>query len=86
MTMPTMDSNGESSIAFKQSYNPQLLEDFDFSPPQSAPIFRPTPEQFRQGPLEYIRQIRSEAEKFGICKIIPPAVSFKLIAMKSIQK
>ncbi|KAF9934979.1 hypothetical protein FBU30_009401 [Linnemannia zychae] len=37
-----------------------------------APCFYPTPEQFIE-PLKYIESIRSEAEKAGICKIIPPA-------------
>ncbi|KAK3844929.1 MAG: PLU-1-like protein-domain-containing protein [Linnemannia gamsii] len=37
-----------------------------------APCFYPTPEQFTE-PLKYIESIRSEAEKAGICKIIPPA-------------
>lgn len=37
-----------------------------------APTYRPTIEQFRD-PLEYISSIREEAEKYGICKIIPPS-------------
>jgi len=37
-----------------------------------APCFYPTTEQFTE-PLKYIESIRPEAEKAGICKIIPPA-------------
>jgi [histone H3]-trimethyl-L-lysine4 demethylase len=37
-----------------------------------APVFRPTPEQFKD-PLAYIASIRAEAQAFGIAKIVPPA-------------
>ena len=36
-----------------------------------APTFRPTLEEFKN-PLLYVGKIRSEAEKYGICKIVPP--------------
>jgi len=36
-----------------------------------APTFHPTVEEFRD-PLTYILSIRESAEKFGICKIVPP--------------
>ncbi|XP_012286667.1 protein Jumonji [Orussus abietinus] len=36
-----------------------------------APTFRPTEKDF-QDPLEYIDKIRPVAEKFGICRVVPP--------------
>jgi len=41
-----------------------------------APTFHPTEKDF-QDPLEYIEKIKSIAEKFGICKVVPPA-NFKV--------
>lgn len=37
-----------------------------------APTFHPTDKEF-QDPLEYIEKIRQRAEKFGICRIVPPS-------------
>ncbi|KAI0244094.1 hypothetical protein L0F63_002105, partial [Massospora cicadina] len=37
----------------------------------SAPIFYPTEEEFKD-PITYISSIRSQAEGFGICKVVPP--------------
>ncbi|XP_075229999.1 jumonji, AT rich interactive domain 2 [Lycorma delicatula] len=38
---------------------------------KDAPSFHPTEREF-QDPLEYIEKIRPMAEKFGLCRIIPP--------------
>uniref|UniRef100_A0A1J3FEE0 Putative lysine-specific demethylase JMJ14 n=1 Tax=Noccaea caerulescens TaxID=107243 RepID=A0A1J3FEE0_NOCCA len=38
-----------------------------------APIFYPTDEEF-EDPLAYIEKLRSKAEAFGICRIVPPVV------------
>ena len=46
----------------------------EFIPPPEAPVFEPTWEEF-QDPLGYIAKIRPIAEKTGICKVKPPAVS-----------
>lgn len=43
---------------------------------EEAPIFHPTMAEFKRGPISYIAKIRSQAEKYGICKIVPPK-SFK---------
>lgn len=37
-----------------------------------APVFHPSDKEF-QDPLEYIEKIRLQAEKFGICRIVPPS-------------
>lgn len=49
-------------------------DEFEFEVPEEAPVFIPTVEEFKN-PLLYIQKIRPLAEKFGICKIKPPAVS-----------
>lgn len=36
-----------------------------------APTFHPTEKDF-QDPLEYIDKIKPIAEKFGICRVVPP--------------
>lgn len=47
--------------------------EFEFRPPPAAPTYYPTVQEF-QDPLGYIAKIRHEAEKYGVCKIKPPAV------------
>ena len=37
-----------------------------------GPTFYPTKEDFSDDPLIYLEKIRSVAEKYGICKIVPP--------------
>lgn len=37
-----------------------------------APTFHPNEREF-QDPIEYIEKIRARAERFGICRIVPPA-------------
>lgn len=38
-----------------------------------APVFYPTIEEFEGNPLHYVAKIRPIAEKYGLCKIVPPA-------------
>ena len=58
------------------SYSANKNEEFEFEVPAEAPVFVPTVEEFKN-PLSYINKIRPVAEKYGICKIRPPSVSFK---------
>jgi len=37
-----------------------------------APVFYPTVEDFQGNPLQYVEKIRPIAEKYGMCKIVPP--------------
>ena len=60
------------------------VSDFEFRRPESAPTFYPNAQEFQQ-PLAYIAKIRSEAEKYGICKIKPPPVSFWFIRKNAIE-
>lgn len=42
-----------------------------------APTFYPTETEF-EDPLEYIASITPQAEKFGLCRVVPPS-NFKVI-------
>lgn len=56
------------------SFSINKNEEFEFEVPEEAPVFVPTEQEFKN-PLTYISKIRPIAEKYGICKIRPPAVS-----------
>lgn len=79
MNEPNADKRDKVSfISCARGLPPQdsaAAEDFAFSPPDFAPTFRPTEQEFAAGPLKYIASIRHLAEPFGICKVIPPPVS-----------
>lgn len=53
------------------SFNMNKTEEFNFDTPLECPVFRPTPDEFKN-PLAYISKIRPIAEKCGIAKILPP--------------
>ena len=38
-----------------------------------GPVFYPTQQDFEGNPLQYIEKIRPIAERYGICKVVPPA-------------
>jgi len=48
-----------------------------------APVFHPTEKEF-QDPLEYIDRIRPVAEKFGLCRVVPPS-NFKVNVKWDVQ-
>ena len=49
------------------AYRPDISESVPY-----GPTFFPTVEEFEGNPLHYINKIRPIAEKYGICKIVPP--------------
>ncbi|XP_021932109.1 uncharacterized protein LOC110835814 isoform X2 [Zootermopsis nevadensis] len=70
-------SSKRSSQKAKSSYACKPSNTTNFpnleSPAQmvEAPVFHPTEKEF-QDPLEYIDRIRPVAEKFGLCRVVPP--------------
>jgi histone demethylase JARID1 len=54
------------------------LKDTSFNPSYSAesvpfgPTFYPTVEEMEGDPLVYLEKVRGVAERYGICKIVPP--------------
>lgn len=70
----TAEPNGDGSRTHPRIQS-EKYEEFEFEVPEEAPVFIPTEEEFKN-PLLYIQKIRPLAEKFGICKIKPPPVSF----------
>ena len=49
----------------------------NYSSPPEAPVFYPTCDEFAD-PLEYVEKIRPIASRAGLCKIIPPKVSYSV--------
>lgn len=70
-------------VSMGDSASPMKPDNFSFTVPPDAPVFEPTPEEFLD-PLAYISKIRPIAEKSGICKIKPPAVS-RFLCLKTMK-
>lgn len=68
------ESSNKSGITYSNVFDKSNHDNYNFRTIKSAPIYRPTEEEFKLGPLNYIAKIRDEVEKFGLCKIIPPKV------------
>jgi len=68
--------SNEEERAFQQAIANSRLDRFrprdHLCTVASGPTFYPTVEDFEGNPLHYIEKIRPIAEKFGICKIVPP--------------
>ena len=67
-------SNRKRPVAIKRTVETPPLS-YDLSSLIEAPVFHPNEKEFND-PIEYLEKIRSECERFGICRIVPPA-SFK---------
>lgn len=76
LSSPSKDPLDDEVRAVHPRLQMEKCDEFDFEVPEEAPVFIPTAEEFKN-PLLYIQKIRPLAEKFGICKIKPPAVSEK---------
>ncbi|KAJ8599303.1 hypothetical protein CTAYLR_008838 [Chrysophaeum taylorii] len=64
-------SNREEELYQQAIANSRQEKSLPKLPIPEAPTFRPTKQEFER-PLEFIEKIRPEAEKFGICCIVPP--------------
>lgn len=67
-------SNRKRPVAIKRTVETPPLS-YDLSSLIEAPVFHPNEKEFND-PIEYLEKIRPECERFGICRIVPPA-SFK---------
>lgn len=79
-TSPSKDPLDDEVKAIHPHLQMEKCDEFEFEVPEEAPVFIPTAEEFKN-PLLYIQKIRPLAEKFGICKIKPPAVSENLFLL-----
>ncbi|KAF9428426.1 hypothetical protein BGZ94_002445 [Podila epigama] len=66
--VPALDMASVSTTAPPENHTTAATRLFGLD---NAPCYYPTPEEFLE-PLRFIESIRPEAEKAGICKIIPP--------------
>ncbi|XP_015123580.1 protein Jumonji [Diachasma alloeum] len=73
-TKKTSTSNETESLSSTQSgsLGASITSDRSEARLADAPTFHPTEKDF-QDPLEYIEKIRPLAEKYGICKVVPPS-------------
>lgn len=71
----SIDPAGCDGVKTHPKIQMDKYDEFEFEVPEEAPVFIPSEEEFKN-PLLYIQKIRPLAEKFGICKIKPPLVSF----------
>ena len=53
---------------------------FKFISPPECPVFEPTVDEFEDA-FKYIEKIKSVGEKYGLCKIRPPSVSFTSVSL-----
>lgn len=85
MTASSLNTpNGGIRSLSNTQFSSNKNEEFQFEVPPEAPVFTPTEDEFKN-PLIYISKIRSIAEKFGLCKIKPPAVSVFSIPINQIM-
>ena len=60
-----------NSLKDKQRDSTYTLTEVPF-----GPTFYPTVEEMEGDPLIYLEKVRGEAERYGICKIVPPTGEF----------